>query len=220
MEVEAKLTTARKSVLDDVARLTRLSGFELHALRPLALETVYLDTAREDLVRARVAFRARDTGQGIELTLKESGTQEGVVHRRPERTWHVSRMPAFPFVPRTAELRRALAPWTRGVPLDVLVGTRVTRRPIEVRRPGGRAAVAEIDLDEVRFFTARGHAVSRTRYEVEVELGAAGNDLDLARIVRALRRRYELAPAARSKLEQALRWARHRRPNPAAIRAT
>ena len=208
MEVEAKLATPRAAVLDGVAALKRLAGYHLHPGPALDLETLYLDTAERDLMRAQVAFRSRLTGDGVELTLKEKGSRRGTVHRRPERTWHVEKMPSIPFSPRPRALWIALEQWTRGAPLEALVATRVRRRPIEVRREGVRSAVAEIDLDQVRFVALPLGTVSRARYEIEVELRAAGSALDLQRIVHALRRRFVLTPSPRSKLEQALRWAK------------
>lgn len=205
MEIEAKLAAPARSVLDAIAGLPRIAGYELHTRASAALETIYLDTAAGDLRRGRAAFRIRRSGDSVELTLKESGARKGAVHRRPERTWPAARMPPLPFNPSRGEVRRALLPWTAGAPLEAIVATRVNRRAIEVRRANGREVLAEIDLDEVRFADVSGGAVSRARYEVELEL-RRGTAADLARILRALRRRFRLRPSARSKLEQALRW--------------
>jgi hypothetical protein len=55
MEVEAKLTADRPSILDAIARRRRLGSYELRAVGAQALETVYLDAERRDLLRRRRA---------------------------------------------------------------------------------------------------------------------------------------------------------------------
>ena len=210
MEVEAKLETSRPSVFDAIARRKRLGPYELRPVAARRLETVYLDTARRDLVRNGIALRIRRRADGVEVTLKRAGKVARGVHHRPESTWQLRKVPAIPFRPRQRQLREGLRRWTKNAELWPLVGTRIRRRVLVVRRPGSGAPVAEIDLDRVEFFVPGrddgGHKGARDFYEIEVELlGGDMNDLD--RLVRALRRLYLLKPSKISKLERALRWA-------------
>jgi inorganic triphosphatase YgiF len=88
-----------------------------------------------------------------------------------------------------------------------LIGTRIRRRALLVRRHGGAPPIAEIDLDSVEFFHPGEVVAAGGRFhEVEVEL-LGGDESDLERLVRCLRRRYELRPSRLSKLERALQWA-------------
>ncbi len=204
MEIEAKLGSSRR-VNEEIARLAELAGYVLRAEAAVRLETTYLDTAERDLARARVALRIRTGGPRVELTLKESGRRAGAVHHRPERTWLLDAPPALPFTAAPAALRGRLAHWTDRKPLGAVITTRVERRALRLVPVGRRAAVAEIDLDRLTF-VAPGGLASRPRHEVEIELVGPGREADLARVVRALRRRFRLRAAPRSKLEQALRW--------------
>lgn len=209
MEVEAKLRAPSAAVLEAIALLRRLGSYQLRLVGTRDLETLYLDTARRDLLRRGIAFRMRRTGRAVELTLKLPGEIAGVVHRRPERTWRRRRMPALPFHPRGRELRERLLPWTKDRPLVPLVGTRIRRTVLVAGRRSGSAALAEIDLDRVRFFLPGSAPEPPQRggdYEVEIEqLG--GDERDLERLVAALSRRYPLRAATASKLARALRWA-------------
>ena len=214
MEVEAKLATRRRATLDAIGARRVLGDYRLRAVAARDLETIYLDTPRKDLLRASIALRLRRTRGGVELTLKRSGTTDGVVHSRPETTWSLRRMPRLPLALKSRELRRELAGVTGGRPLVPLVGTRIRRRAILVVRRGGSAPVAEIACDEVKYFQPGRREAPASRgddYEVEVEL-LGGEKKDLRAIVRALRTRYALVPSSASKLERALEWAGIRAP--------
>ena len=209
MEVEAKLEATQPSVLDAIARRKRLGPYEVRSVGMRDLETVYLDTARANLLRRGIALRLRRAKGTIELTLKLPGEVSRGVHRRPETTWRLRRMPALPYRPR-GPLARQLRRWTAGRPLLPTVGTRVRRHALLVRHPGGSSPVAELDIDRVEFFRpgepdASSRADARF-YEVEVEL-LGGDEGDLRTLVRALRERYPLRGTRKSKLERALRWA-------------
>jgi inorganic triphosphatase YgiF len=211
MEVEAKLETSSPSVLDAIARRKRLGPYELRPVATRRLETVYLDTVRRDLARNGIALRIRRRADGVEVTIKRAGKVARGVYHRPESTWQLHELPAIPFRPRPRALREGLRRWTKNAKLWPLVGTRIRRRVLVVRRPGGGAPVAEIDLDRVEFFVPGrddgGRKGAKDFYEIEVEL--LGGDLnDLDRLVRALRRHYVLKPSKVSKLERALRWAK------------
>ena len=210
MEVEAKLETKRPAVLQALMRRRRLGPYEVRAVGCRNLETIYLDTDRGDLVRHRVAVRLRRGEGGVQLTLKTRGETSGALHRRPETTWRLPRMPRLPFRP-AGSAARALRRFTRGAPLAACVGTRTRRWALLVRRVGGAAPVAEIDLDRVQFFRPGKRAAASGSadrfYEVEVEL-LGGDERDLRALVRTLRRRYPLRASRKSKLERALAWAR------------
>ena len=207
MEVEAKLAADRPAILAAIARRKRLGPYELRAVGTQALETIYLDTGRGDLSRRGVALRLRKTSGGPELTLKLPGVVASAVHRRPEWTWRLRRMPTLPLRLRPQELRDRLSRWTGKRELVPLIGTRIRRHALLVRRRAGAPPIAEIDLDCVEFFHPGAAAAAGGRfYEVEVEL-LGGDDSDLERLVQALRRRYALRRSRLSKLERALRWA-------------
>src|SRR5882724_8265926 len=208
MEVEAKLATRTRRTLAAIARLRKLGRYRLTPVGVRDLETTYLDTSRKDLLRQRIALRLRRFERGVELTLKRSGKSARGIHRRPETTWKLRKMPRLPLVLRRGELRE-LERFTAGRPIVPLVGTRIRRRANLVRRHGGAAPSAEIACDEVRFFDPTGGRRASARsadYEVEVEL-LGGEEKDLRAIVRGLRARYPLRASSGSKLERALRWA-------------
>jgi len=220
MEVEAKLGTRRRQTRDAIGARRKLGDYELRAVAERDLETIYLDTSRKDLLRAGIALRIRRAGNGIELTVKLSGEVAGAIHRRPETTWPLRKMPRLPLKLRHRELRRELERFTAGRALVPLVGTRIRRRAILVVRRGGTVPVAEIDCDEVTFFRPFGDSMARSsaaEYEVEVEL-LGGEERDLRAIVRALRARYTLRPSTSSKLARALDWAGVRAPQQARSR--
>jgi len=206
MEVEAKLEARRRGTLDAIGARRELGGFELRAVAVRDLETIYLDTARRDLLRAKIALRVRRAKDGVELTLKLPGKVAGAIHRRPETTWPLRTMPRMPLVLRRRELRRELERFTAGRAILPLVGTSIRRRAILVVHPGGGTPLAEIDCDEVTFFRPDGLSRSATALAVEVEL-LGGEEKDLRAIVRSLRARYRLRPSRASKLERALSWA-------------
>jgi inorganic triphosphatase YgiF len=213
MEIEAKLRAPRERILDEIGRLRRLAGWSIRALAERELETVYLDTPRRDLMRAGVTFRVRRARAGVELTIKLAGGVSGAVHRRAEWTWRRRRMPRLQLRHLPPSLRARLEPWTGRRPLVALVGTRIRRRPLLVRRRGGGVPLAEIDLDRVRFFRPgaehRPGGQSRLSYEVEIEL-LGGSERDLARLTQAVADRHGLRPARASKLARALRWSASR----------
>ena len=62
MEVEAKLEATQPSVLHAIARRKRLGPYELRSVGTRDLETVYLDTARANLLRRGIALRLRREG--------------------------------------------------------------------------------------------------------------------------------------------------------------
>jgi inorganic triphosphatase YgiF len=210
VEVEAKFLAASRTVLATIARRKRLGPYRLTPLGTQALETIYLDTRRRDLLRRRIALRIRRIGRAYEFTLKLPGKVAGAVHRRPEMTVRLARMPAFPFRPGRDAVGRRVRRWTRGRALEPLVATRVDRRVLLVRCGDRGAPIAEIDLDSVELRLPRSiKAANRARsryFEVEVEL-RSGTDEDLERLVAELRGRYALKTSKQSKFERALRWA-------------
>jgi inorganic triphosphatase YgiF len=134
MEVEAKLAADRPTTLSAIARRRRLGPYELCAVAAWELETVYLDTRGKDLLRRGAALRLRQTPAGVELTLKLPGTVASGVHRRPESTWRMRRMPLLPLRLRSRRLRGPWSRWTKDRDLVPLFGTRFQRRAVLVRR--------------------------------------------------------------------------------------
>jgi triphosphatase len=208
MEVEAKFSVPSRAVFYALARRRRLGRYHVCAVGVSDLETIYLDTPRKDLLHRRIALRIRRNGRRTEMTLKLPGEVAGGIHRRPEWTWRLVRMPALPFRPRRQVLCDRLPRSLRSAKLEPLVGMRVRRRALLVRRHARGAPLAEIDLDRVEFFRpgAAGARSSRS-YEIEVEL-LGGDEDDLRRIVRTLRGDYSLTLSGKTKFEQALRWAK------------
>jgi inorganic triphosphatase YgiF len=211
MEVEAKLEAPSRAIFHSLIRRKRLGRYDLQPVGVHDLETVYLDTVDNDLLRRRIALRIRRSERRVEMTIKLPGEVARGIHRRPERTWRLARMPVLPLRPRGRALRDRLPRELGTAELGPLVGTRVRRRALVVRRHGRGAPLAEIDLDRVEFILpGKAGARSSRSYEIEVEL-LGGDEGDLQRIVRALREAYALKPSRQSKLERALRWARIRR---------
>jgi inorganic triphosphatase YgiF len=208
MEVEAKLEAPSPAIFDSLVRRRRLGRYHVRPVGVRDLETLYLDTPRKDLLRRRIALRIRRDGRRVELTIKLPGGMTCGIHRRPEWTWRLARMPALPFRVRRRALRDRLPQALQTAELEALIGTRVRRHALVVRRHRRGVPLAEIDLDRVEFFRP-GEARERSgrSYEVEVEL-LGGDEADLRRTVRTLREEYALKPSRRSKFERALRWAK------------
>src|SRR6266536_2683778 len=152
MEVEAKLEAPNRAIFNSLFRRKRLGRYDLHAVGVRDLETIYLDTAHKDLLRRRIALRIRRSERRVEMTIKLAGKVARGIHRRPESTWRLARMPVLPLRPRGRALRDRLPRALATAQLGPLVGTRVRRRALVVRRRGSGAPLAEIDLDRVEFF--------------------------------------------------------------------
>jgi triphosphatase len=210
MEVEAKLEAPNRATFRSLLRRKRLGRYDLHPVGVHDLETTYLDTADKNLLRRRIALRIRRSERRVEMTIKLPGEVVRGIHRRPEKTWRLARMPVLPLRPRSRALRDRLPRGLAAAELGPLVVTRVQRRALVVRRRGRGAPLAEIDLDRVEFVLPGRATPSSRSYEIEVEL-LGGDEGDLQRIVRALREDYALKPSRQSKFERALRWAKIRR---------
>ncbi|MGH7898293.1 MAG: inorganic triphosphatase [Candidatus Binatia bacterium] len=210
MEVEAKLLAGSRSVLDAIARRRRLGSYRLAPSSNQRLETFYLDTSRRDLLRRGIAVRVRRVGEACELTAKLPGEVDGDVHRRPESTVRLERMPPFPFQPSGSALARRIRGFSGQRALSPFLVTRIHRRALSVHPGRRKAPIAEIDLDAVELALPKGTKRGRKRrgrfFEVEVEL-KGGSEEDLGRIVEALRERHRLRASKQSKLERGLRWA-------------
>jgi len=182
MEVEAKLKARSRRTLDAVARLRKLGVYRLRSVGVRDLETIYLDTERRDLLRARIALRLRRVERGVELTVKRSGESAGGIHRRPETTWRLRDMPRLPLSLRRPGLRD-VARLVRGRAIVPLVGTRIRRHAILVVRRGGAAPVAEIACDEVQYFRpGEGHAAAARSGDFEVEADLEARDRKSTRL--------------------------------------
>jgi inorganic triphosphatase YgiF len=138
------------------------------ATETVDLEAVYYDTADAHLQRRRITMRHRvgghDAGWHVKLPAGEARTE---IH-----------VQASPFSP-PAELVDLLTGVRGGQPLDPVVRVQ-TRRTTHRALSAGGALVAEVADDVVRSERLISPTRSLTWREVEVELGPAGTNHDLA----------------------------------------
>lgn len=187
-EVEAALIFANEDsagALDTLAAERRCGGYLLAPLSDQAIADSYFDTERGDLARRRIALRVRVTGDERLLTLKGPGTRgEGLGEDRLEieAPWsatalhrardELARRAGIRLPPPAMPLRQDATEVLAACGLSPIQRRTTTRRRRSVSIGRGRAAIAELALDDVEYPATGG--VVRLR-EVEIEArGAAG----------------------------------------------
>lgn len=204
LEVEAKLLIPHPSTLSTIARLKHIGPYRLRPRRSAHLYTVYLDTNDFVLARHGIALRLRRNRTRWEAALKWSGTEEGILHTRPERTVRLTRQPAFPYTLPVALQSPEVHELVKDTPLHPILLSDVYRRRFAVSRPQ-HGVCAELALDRVhlRHPQAR-HPTIATYSEVEIELEAEGTVQDVRQIAALLQERFALTPATGSKFSRGL----------------
>jgi CHAD domain-containing protein/adenylate cyclase class IV len=201
MEIEAKYSVPDDDTLERLARARRLAGYTLGALADRRDGDVFLDTADRRFLGAGYYLRRRETGDGVRLTLKGLVTAADGVLRREELEALVAVDVPVQEWPQ-GQLRERVESVARGAPLAPLVELRQRRRTRVVS--DGRREVGELSLDEVEVV---GDAGERGWLELELELRGDGDEDDLLKLTRALRRRFRLEPESRAKFARALELA-------------
>ncbi|MCS6927710.1 MAG: CYTH domain-containing protein [Candidatus Binatia bacterium] len=207
LEIEAKLLVPHPSTLSTIARLRHIGPYRLRPRRPARLYTIYLDTDDLALARHGIAVRLRRNRTRWEATLKWSGTEEGVIHTRPERTVRLVRKPTFPYTLPLALQSPEVRELVTDTPLHPILLSDVYRRRFTVsRQRDGKARVcAELALDRVRLRHPQArHPTIATYSEVEIELEADGTVEDVQQIAALLQERFALTPATGSKFSRGL----------------
>jgi CHAD domain-containing protein/adenylate cyclase class IV len=198
MEIEAKYSVPDDDTLERLARARRLAGYTLGALADRRDGDVFLDTADRRFLAAGYYLRRRETGDGVRLTLKGLVTATDGVLRREELEALVAVDVPVPEWPQ-GQLRERVESVAQGAPLAPLVELRQRRRTRVVS--DGEREVGELSLDEVEVV---GDAAERGWLELELELRGDGDEDDLLKLTRALRRRFRLKPESRAKFARAL----------------
>ena len=201
MEIEAKYSVPDDDTLERLARARRLAGYTLGALADRRDGDVFLDTADRRFLAAGYYLRRRETGDGVRLTLKGLVTAADGVLRREELEALVAVDVPVPEWPQ-GQLRERVESVAQGAPLAPLVELRQRRRTRVVS--DGEREVGELSLDEVEVV---GDAAERGWLELELELRGDGDEDDLVKLTRALRRRFRLKPESRAKFARALELA-------------
>jgi CHAD domain-containing protein len=183
---------AARGTLEREVKLEAEPGFALPDLpgepRPeRTFESVYHDTADSRLRRAGITLRRRvEDGAGVwqlKLPRKEA---------RLELELEGGEQPP-------EEVVAALGSVLRGVALEPVVSMRTRRRPFSVSTNG--AELAEVALDEVEVLAAGEPQAFFSELEVELR---AGDERDLAKIVKQLRKAGARDAASATKLDRAL----------------
>ncbi|MBN2205143.1 MAG: CHAD domain-containing protein [Thermoleophilia bacterium] len=198
MEIEAKYSVPDDDTLERLARARRLAGYTLGALADRRDGDVFLDTADRRFLAAGYYLRRRETGDGVRLTLKGLVTATDGVLRREELEALVAVDVPVQEWPQ-GQLRERVESVAQGAPLAPLLELRQRRRTRAVS--DGEREVGELSLDEVEIV---GDAGERGWLELELELRGEGDEDDLVKLTRALRRRFRLKPESRAKFARAL----------------
>lgn len=204
-EVEAKLLAPRPTTLTAIARLRELAGYTLRPLATQRLHTVYLDCAGLVLTRNGLALRARQHGRHWEMTVKWQGEVDGDVHRRPELTVPLVARPQGSFTIDDPEVRRHLAGYLAGRPLQVVLISDIVRRRLALVAPDAAddaPPLAEIALDRVHLHRDKNEAEERY-CEVEIE-AIRGNVDDVRAASAALREALQLQPSTLTKFARGM----------------
>jgi CHAD domain-containing protein len=199
MEVELKYRVIDPAAGERLLRARSIAGFRASgAVRPVATDDRYVDTADGAFGHARIAVRLRATDDGRLLTIKGETTTDGALHRREEREG-----PAGDGLdPRTwpeSDARSLLLALAGDAPLHEVVGLRQARRYRLLRDGGG--ALVELALDDVEVVAGERSLASFQELELELK---DGDPARLTPLLEALAAEAGLEPVTTSKLERAL----------------
>ena len=200
MEIEAKLKVADADTLQRLRSLKHLACFDVLPGRTCEVHDTYLDSPDRRMLAAGLSCRLRRQDDAARITLKGLGGSDGAVHRRAEQEILLPQgTPHAPYAWPDTALRQQVLHWIGNAPLVALVDLHQTRTERTVVRDG--LPVAMLSLDHV-LVAASGR---RDEYwELEIELLPTGSEGDLAAMVAALGRDWELTPQPRSKFERGL----------------
>jgi CHAD domain-containing protein len=185
-EIETKLDIPPGFVVPDLGKYAARINVDTVNLR-----NTYFDTADRDLFRFRLTLRKRegDADTGWHLKVPGDGFRTEV------------RAPLGDDLP--VELAELIAPFLSG--RSVRPAVRLETRRIRHRlQDADQQLLAEVATDDVRAVPLGSPVRTPHWQEVEIELGPAGSDEDLARISRAVRKVGATVSASRSKLARAL----------------
>jgi inorganic triphosphatase YgiF len=209
-EVEAKLIARDATLLDAVAALGAIGGYELRPAGAHALPDRQFDTPDRTLGSRRLALRIREQDGQALFTLKWPNAGSGALFDRPELELPLSKQASRHIRVQLEQAGVALnrqpcrvsdpQQWLEASGLS-LTQERWTERRLLLAHRAGRL-VAELALDRVRYQFGIYEVVY---HEIEVESRTAA-DLDVLTIARLLERAYpgRLAPGQRGKYSRGL----------------
>jgi CHAD domain-containing protein len=190
-EVESKFDVAPDFVLGDLQTLIRPG--ETLATSHVELISSYYDTDRGDLLSSRLTLRQRTGDDDTGWHLKVPG--DGF---RTELRWPLTESGQLP-----PELSRLIEPFSHSTAVREQVRLRSHRTRHRIANADGMLRL-DIADDEV-WATPQGSPVTVPRWrEVEVELGPAGTNADLAEAAGLLVERGAFSSTSSSKLARAL----------------
>ena len=197
-EIEAKFKVTDPQLFWNLQTIDELAGFELSPPRSKPVWDVYLDSDQRRILRAGFCCRRRETGDGIEITLKSLDRAEGAIHSRNE--WQVNlladRPPAeWP----ESQVRDRVQRIIGAEPLQPLFRLEQTRIVRQLSSDG--QVLAEMSMDNVT--VTAGNTV-QVFHELEIELLPAVPEEMLVEVVEQVQARWQLAPEPLSKFERGL----------------
>lgn len=200
MEIEAKWKVADAETLRRLCNLDHLECYDVLPGRTEEVHDTYLDSPDRRMLAAGLSCRLRRQDDAARITLKGLGGSDGAMHRRAEKEVLLPQgTPEAADAWTDSPLRRQVLHWIGDAPLVALFDLHQTRTERTVTRDG--LPVAMLSLDHV-LAVAGGR---RDEYwELEIELLPTGSESDLAAMVAALGRDWELTPQPRSKFERGL----------------
>lgn len=193
LEIETALVVCSETpgdVLDAVAALRELAGFELRPRPDETIRDVYFDTPDGRVAAAGGALRAREVGGRTLLTIKwpsgSAGARVELEEEWPGRAWETLRAELgaeldLPATPPAADAAEAL----RLSGLEVVQERETRRRVRDVAPPGGER-LAELAVDSVAYRLPGGPV---RLHEVEIEAktaDAAVGEAAVATVAQAL----------------------------------
>ena len=200
VETEIKFSVTDSTILDSVASLDRIAGYDARDRGVRSHTDTYFDTVDRQLLHGKVVFRLRTREDISLLTFKASAgvsseSPEDGIHRRieieclAEATAEDIRMQRYPDLPPVTALRERMG----RIELNVSLTARNNRRTILLMKED--APRFELVLDDVVF---EGPGGTKGICEIEVEK-MTGTDDELQEIGAWLAERCDVAPAGPSK---------------------
>jgi CHAD domain-containing protein len=185
-EVETKFDVPHGFVVPDLRKYADRVDVDTVNLR-----NTYYDTAERDLFRYRLTLRQRegDADTGWHLKVPGDGFRTEV------------RAPLGDQLP--VEFAELLAPFLSGRPIRPAVRLDTTRTRHRLQ-DADQQLLAEVAADDVRAVPLSNAARTPHWQEVEIELGPAGSEDDLAHLSRVLQKAGATVSPSRSKLARAL----------------
>lgn len=195
IETEAKFSVPDAETFAGLRQVAQLGPFKLEPAGTKHVLDRYLDTLDRRFLTAGYAYRLRQTGQTLVITLKSLTPATEAIHRRQEFEMEVGTdQPAgWP----DSQIKTMVQAISAGNKLDLLFVVKQTRYKFKTYLAG--KPVIEFSLDEVSL-----DEYGPVDYlELEAELIGSGSETELTQFVAELQAEWALLAEQRSKFERA-----------------